>query len=103
MVAVACYGMLVVLTIQSLRRVRRRLPLLKGENRRLVTTLTGMYEGSLVGYLVCGFFLSMEDFEFFYLIVAMAQILDRVTEVRVAEAEGGPAAESPLPAVEASP
>jgi putative inorganic carbon (HCO3(-)) transporter len=103
LVAVACYGMLVVLTIQSLRRVRRRLPLLKGENRRLVTTLTGMYEGSLVGYLVCGFFLSMEDFEFFYLIVAMAQILDRVTEVRVAEAEGGPAAESPLPAVEASP
>lgn len=45
----------------------------------------------------------MEDFEFFYLIVAMGQILDRVTEVRVVETESSVVSEAPLAAGEASP
>jgi hypothetical protein len=36
--------------------------------------------GSLLGYLVCGFFLSVEDLEFFYFLVAMGLILERLTK-----------------------
>jgi O-antigen ligase len=86
LVALASYGVLIVLTVASLRRVARRIPFLLGENRTQTETLMRMIEASLLGYLVCGFFLSMEDFEFFYILIAMAQVLDRVTEARVREA-----------------
>jgi len=86
LVALGCYGGLIVLTIASLVRVNRRMRFLPGEIREHTEILVRMFEGSLAGYLVCGFFLSMEDFEFFYVLVAMAQILDRVTEARVQEA-----------------
>lgn len=84
LVALGSYGMLVLFTALALWRVRRRIPFLpEGRNRDLADTLSRIYEATLVGYLVCGFFLSMEDFEYFYLLVAMAQILDRITEKRV--------------------
>jgi O-antigen ligase len=86
-VALGSHIMLVLLTLAALLRVRRRLPFLPEESRRKSAALAGMYEASLIGYLVTGFFLSMEDFEFFYLLVAMAQILDRVTEERVLSRE----------------
>jgi probable O-glycosylation ligase (exosortase A-associated) len=82
LIAVGSYGMLVVLSYLSLRRARRRAAHLDAANRDLVLTLSHMVEASLAGYLVCGFFLSMEDLEFFYTLVAMAQILDRTTETR---------------------
>ncbi len=91
LVALTSYAVLIVLTVASLRRVARRIPLLLGENRTQTETLMRMIEASLLGYLVCGFFLSMEDFEFFYILIAMAQVLDRVTEARVREAGEAPA------------
>ena len=95
LVALACYGFLIVFTMNALRRIRKRLPLLRGRAARISEMLSEMYLVSMVGYLVCGFFLSMEDFEFFYLLVGMVQILDRVTEARVRDAlpgtEAGPA------------
>ena len=90
LVALSCYGFLIVFTVNAVRRVRKRIPLLTGESARLTAMLSDMYIVALVGYLVCGFFLSMEDFEFFYLLVGMAQILDRVTEARVHEALTNP-------------
>lgn len=86
-IAMGSHLMLAFLTWRSIRRVRRRLPGLPEQSRRISGMLSGAYEGALVGYLVTGFFLSMEDFEFYYLLVAMAQILDRVTEQRVEELE----------------
>jgi O-antigen ligase len=85
LIAVGSHIMLVLLTITTLRRVRRRLPLLPDETRPRSEALAGMYEAALAGYLVTGFFLSMEDFEFFYLLVGLAQILDRITEQRILE------------------
>lgn len=82
LIAVGSYGMLVLLSILSLRRARKRADHLDPANRDLVLALSGMLEASLVGYLVCGFFLSVEDLEFFYTLVAMVQILDRTTEAR---------------------
>ncbi|MAF27411.1 MAG: hypothetical protein CME07_06050 [Gemmatimonadetes bacterium] len=82
-VAVGAYSALIVLTALSLYRTRKRIPLLQEEQRRTVRTLEGAFSGSLIGYLVCGFFLSMEDFEFFYLLVALVQSLDRVTAARL--------------------
>ncbi len=71
----------------ALFRVERRLPLLEWGKPAISETVIGRsIEAAMVGYLVCGFFLSMEDFEGFYLLVAMAQVLDRITEVRVREA-----------------
>lgn len=99
LIAVSSHLALVALTIAALVRVRRRLPLLPEESRRKSEALAGMYEASLIGYLVTGFFLSMEDFEFFYLLVAMAQILDRVTEERVLAREAaGESAAGPVSA-----
>lgn len=86
MIAVSAHLMLLLLTWRALLRVRRRIPLLPPEQGRLIAALEGMYESALLGYMVCGFFLSMEDFEFYYLLVAMSQILDRVSEHRVLEA-----------------
>ena len=86
-VAVTAYGMLVLFTVVSLVRIRRRIPLLAPGDQPLTITLGNVLEAALVGYLICGFFLSMEDFEFFYLLVGMVQILDRVTETRVRDAE----------------
>jgi len=106
-IAGGAYGALMILTFVSLWRIRHRLPRLPEESRKITATLVGAYEASLVGYLVCGFFLSMEDFEFYYLLVAMGQILDRVTAERVAEAEaagmvaGGEGVRSTAPAAPA--
>lgn len=87
LVALFAYGMLMLLTIRSLRRVEKRLHYLpRGPNSDRAFVLMRAYEAALVGYVVCGFFLSMEDFEFFYLLVGMAQVLDRITEHRYAEA-----------------
>jgi probable O-glycosylation ligase (exosortase A-associated) len=82
LIAVGSYGMLVLLSWLSLRRARKRAAYLDPTNRDRVLALSGMLEASLVGYLVCGIFLSVEDLEFFYTLVAMAQILDRTTETR---------------------
>ncbi len=84
--AVASYGFLVLFTMTAIRRIRKRIPLLPEESARYAEMLANAYLVSMIGYLVCGFFLSMEDFEFFYLLVGMVQILDRVTETRVREA-----------------
>jgi probable O-glycosylation ligase (exosortase A-associated) len=84
-IAMVSHLMLAFLTWRAIIRVRRRLRDLPDESRRISTMLAGAYEGCLVGYMVTAFFLSMEDFEFYFLLVAMAQILDRVTEQRVAE------------------
>jgi probable O-glycosylation ligase (exosortase A-associated) len=87
LIALGSYGMLVLFTLMAIRNVRKRVPLLpEGRNRELADMLSRIYEATLVGYLVCGFFLSMEDFEFFYLLVAMAQILDRITAKRLEDA-----------------
>jgi probable O-glycosylation ligase (exosortase A-associated) len=83
--AMASHLMLALLTWRAIVRVRRRLPLLPEKSARWSGILCGAYEGCLVGYLVTAFFLSMEDFEFFFLLVAMPQVLDRVTEQRVEE------------------
>jgi probable O-glycosylation ligase (exosortase A-associated) len=85
LVALACYGVLILLTIRAVRRVDARLPALKGRSRVISETVGRAVESAMVGYVVCGFFLSMEDFEGFYILVAMAQVLDRITEVRVRE------------------
>jgi probable O-glycosylation ligase (exosortase A-associated) len=86
LVALGCYAGLVLLTVRSLRRVGRRIPHLPPESGENSEVLVRMMEVSLIGYLVCGFFLSMEDFEFFYVLVAMSQVLDRTTAARVGEA-----------------
>jgi O-antigen ligase len=87
LIAVGSHIMLVLLTLSALLRIRRRLPYLPDGSREKCEILVGMYEASLVGYLVTGFFLSMEDFEFFFMLVALAQVLDRVTEQRLIEVQ----------------
>lgn len=82
LVAVAAYGLLVLLTWNALRTVRRRWHLWEGRRYDLVRTLTNIYEALLVAYLVTGFFLSAEDFEFFYVLVAMVVVLERISERR---------------------
>ncbi|MGH2571704.1 MAG: hypothetical protein ACRDGR_10785, partial [bacterium] len=91
LVAVLAYGLLVVFTWNALRKIRRRLPLFAGRRQDLFRTLVNIYEALLVAYLVTGFFLSAEDFEFFYLLVAMVAVLERLSERREEEA----AAEGP--------
>ena len=101
LIAVGSYGMLVLLSYLSLRKARQRAVHLDPGNRDLVLTLSRAVEASLAGYLVCGLFLSVEDLQFFYTLVAMAQILDRTTEIRQ---EHSPAVPPPSagPAVPAS-
>ncbi len=93
LVAAGAYGLLVVLTWNALRRIRRRLPLWEGRRQELVRTLTNIYEALLAAYLVTGFFLSAEDFEFFYLLVAMVVVLERLSERRELEVRATAAAE----------
>jgi probable O-glycosylation ligase (exosortase A-associated) len=90
-IALGAYALLVLATVVSTIRVHRRLDQLPPGERRMAWALNLSYQASLVGYLVCGFFLSMEDQEFFYLIVAMAQVLDRLTAAQVREAQTAPA------------
>jgi probable O-glycosylation ligase (exosortase A-associated) len=98
-VAMGSHLMLALLTWRAIVRVRRRLPFLPEKSARVSAVLCGAYEGCLVGYMVTAFFLSMEDFEFYFLLVAMPQILDRVTEQRLNEPEPDGAAEGePVPA-----
>jgi len=80
--ALAAYGMLVFLTVRSIRAVEKRVRFFPDADQYLSQMLLRMFEASIAGYLVCGFFLSMEDAEFFYVLVGMVQILDRITEVR---------------------
>ena len=89
LVALGSYGMLVLLTWRSLRRIRRRWDQFSGRHGEMIRSLTLIYEATLAGYLVCGFFLSMEDFEFFYLLVGMVLVLDRITEKRAEERRAG--------------
>ncbi|HMB71121.1 MAG TPA: O-antigen ligase family protein [bacterium] len=99
--AVAGYGLLIVASLLSFRRVEKRLPRLPDGKRKLARSLNLTYQSTMIAYLVCGFFLSMEDQEFFYLLVALVQILDRVTakDVAAAEAEAEtPAHPPPAPA-----
>jgi probable O-glycosylation ligase (exosortase A-associated) len=101
-VAVGSYGMLVLLSHLSLRKARKRAIHLDPENKDLVLTLAHMVEASLAGYLVCGFFLSVEDLEFFYTLVAMSQILDRTTETRLRSSPAVlPLTEREIPSVSA--
>jgi probable O-glycosylation ligase (exosortase A-associated) len=97
LIALSCYGGLVALTVLSLRRIRKRIAALPAESALLTSTLVSILEAALVGYLVCGFFLSMEDFEYFYLLVAMTQVLDRTSGGRVRESSiaNAPSAAAP--------
>jgi len=78
-VALGCYGLLLVFTVRSLWRARRRARPFERGDGRLVRALSLAFEGSLVGYVVCGSFLSMEDMEFFYVLAAFAVALDRLS------------------------
>ena len=92
-IAMGSHLMLALLTWRAIVRVRKRIPHLPEKSARVSSMLAGAYEGCLVGYMVTAFFLSMEDFEFYFLLVAMAQILDRVTEQRLHEQEAAAPAE----------
>jgi probable O-glycosylation ligase (exosortase A-associated) len=92
LVALGAYAVLILLTIRSLLRVEKRMKFLTGDRKRLTQQLVRMFEAALAGYLICGFFLSVEDFEFFYVLVAMVQVLDRITEQRAREDPLSPAA-----------
>lgn len=85
LIAVGAYGMLVLLTVRSVRAVEKRLRSFPPGDRNLPQRLVLMFEASIAGYLVCGFFLSMEDAEFFYVLVGMVQVLDRITQRRARE------------------
>ena len=85
LIAVGAYGILVLLTIISVRTIEKRIRTFTGPNRHLCEQLMRMFEACLAGYLVCGFFLSMEDAEFFYVLVGMVYVLDRITEARARE------------------
>ncbi|GJM44308.1 MAG: hypothetical protein DHS20C21_11500 [Gemmatimonadota bacterium] len=77
--AVLAYALLIAASIASFVRVEKRLTSLPEERRQIFRSLNQTYQATLLAYLVCGFFLSMEDQEFFYLLVALIQILDRVS------------------------
>jgi probable O-glycosylation ligase (exosortase A-associated) len=96
-VAVFAYGMVVILTFRALFRIQRRLKYLPDAARQKIAPMVGMIEATLVGYFVCGFFLSMEDFEFFYVLVALVQISERITVQRLREAEEEAALAATLP------
>jgi probable O-glycosylation ligase (exosortase A-associated) len=98
LVAVACYALLMLLSLASLIRVALRARRLPEDERRLAQLLGAACEGALLGYIVCGFFLSMEDMEFFYLLVGMVLILDHVTRAQVDALEA--AERRPVPAPE---
>ena len=89
-VAVGAYAMIMLLTWVTLFRTKRRIPRLPPEQQGRFYCLTGMYQAALIGYLVCGFFLSSEELEFYYVIVALVQVADRITRHRVMEYEAGP-------------
>ncbi|MBZ0270362.1 putative O-glycosylation ligase, exosortase A system-associated [bacterium] len=77
--ALLAYGMLIFAAFRSFRRIDRRTALLPEVAAERIRALSLAFQGALVGYLVCGFFLSMEDQEFFYLIIALSQLLDRTS------------------------
>lgn len=56
-------------------RVRRIVAKLDHPDKELVQKMTLNMEGTLASYLVCGFFLSQEDFEYLYVIGMMAMNL----------------------------
>jgi hypothetical protein len=69
--------------------VWHRGPKLLPDDRRRTDALADALGGTIVGYLVCGFFLSVEDLELFYVLVAFIQILDRLSAEAVREAAAG--------------
>jgi putative inorganic carbon (HCO3(-)) transporter len=78
--ALASWAGLIAVSAWSLVRVVRRGSRLPEAVRQRSEALANGLGGSLIGYLFCGFLLSAEDLEFFYFVVAMALILDLVTE-----------------------
>jgi hypothetical protein len=59
--------------------------------------MVGMTEATLEGYFVCGYVLSMEDYEFFYALVALVQISESISVQRLREAEEEAALAATLP------
>jgi probable O-glycosylation ligase (exosortase A-associated) len=88
--ALASWAGLIGLTGWSLVRVMRRRSRLPAEEARRCEALANAIGGSLLGYVFCGLLLSAEDLEFFYFLVAMAGILDRLTAERAREAGARP-------------
>lgn len=78
------YFLLVWITMKELLRLRGS-PRSDPELRRWANMLIA----SMVGYLVCGFFLSMEGFELFYLYVALTIVLRYLHRLRVRELAAG--------------
>jgi O-antigen ligase len=87
--ALASWVALIGITAISLLRVIRRMPRLPADFARRSTALANAVGGSLLGYLVCGFFLSVEDLEFFYFLVAMGLILERLTKEELRRVQAG--------------
>jgi probable O-glycosylation ligase (exosortase A-associated) len=85
--ALASWAGLMVATVLCLTRTLRRASRLPPAERERVVALANAVGGSLLAYFICGLFLSAEDLEFFYFLVAMGLILDRVTEHSVREIE----------------
>lgn len=92
MFAVLAYGMLILAAFHSFRRIDKRTAQLPEEAGNRIRALSLAFQGSMVGYLVCGFFLSMEDQEFFYLLIALSQLLDRTTAATLARHQAAMAA-----------
>lgn len=90
--ALACWAGLMVATVRCLRKSLRRAKTLPPELADRIVALSNGIGGALIAYFVCGLFLSAEDLEFFYFLVAMALILDRVTDHAVRDAEAAGAA-----------
>ena len=80
-----CWVMLIVLSGVSILRVWGRASKLPEPDQSTAYALASAFGGSIAAYLVCGFFLSSEDLELFYVIVALTQILDRLTSEAVRE------------------
>lgn len=85
LLALGSWAMLILLSGVAIVRVWRRAHKLPEEAQKGALALASAFGGALVVYLVCGFFLSAEDLELFYVLVALTQILDRLTAETVRE------------------
>lgn len=88
--ALASWVSLIGLTALSAWRVTRRARFLPPIERDRTIILANAVAGSLLGYVFCGLLLSAEDLEYFYFVVAMGTILDRLTKERVEEVRALP-------------
>ena len=91
--ALASWVGLIGLTAWTVLRVILRAKHLPPGERERTVALANAVGGSLLGYVFCGLLLSAEDLEFFYFVVAMGTILDRLTIERVRELQSRPALE----------